>query len=200
MARSALASEDKSFEGTFLGAVGGQFRSLQKLHLVLKIFRESSKPQLRCQEGCHNVSFQLSLKIFTGDREEFMEVRLKWRAERMEIFLWSSKYNMNTQMLESFFPHKPARIGALQPMCCLWWLRSAFLRALICSTDGCRRAFPAYGESYKAMTPVLKCLLLLCLHKSCSYLFMNVALRTGTARSAIAVYLQHVAAMLWSTH
>lgn len=103
-------------------------------------------------------------------------------------------------LLVFIFPHKPARIGALWLTCCPWWPWSAFPRALVCRTEGSSRAFPGYGESHTAVTPVLTHSLLLCLHKSHSYLFMKLSLGTGTAPSATAVYLQHVAATLSSTH
>lgn len=181
MARSASALEEPSFGDSFWGVVGSQFRSLQKMHLVLKIFGESSKAQLRCQEGYHSVSFQLSFKSFTGDEERSLWKR-SWGGGVSDGNT-PPKFKIQHErpgagaVLVFIFPHKPARIGALQPTCCLWWPWSAFWRALVGSTD----PFPGNGESHTAITPALKCSPLLCFHKSHSYLVMNLALRTGTA-------------------
>lgn len=124
----------------------------------------------------------------------FMEVKLRWRDEWMEMLLWSSKYVRNAPMV-SIFPHKPPRTGALQPPCCLWWPWPTFLCFAVRMGPG----EPSLGLS-TAIPWVPELSQLLCLPESPSYLFMDLSLRTGTAPSAIAVPLQHVAAALWSTH
>lgn len=124
----------------------------------------------------------------------FMEVKLRWRDEWIEMLLWSSKYDRNAQMV-SIFPHKPPRTGPLQPPCCLWWPWPTFL----CFAAQMGPGEPSLGLC-TAIQRVQECSQLLCLPESHSYLFMDLSLRTGTAPSAIAVPFQHVAAALWSTH
>lgn len=113
-----MAQHQHSFGDTFFGVVGGQFRSLQKLQLVLKTSRESSKPQVRSQEQYCSISFQFSFKNFVGDDVYGSETGGGMR--RMEMLPWNSKYDTNAHMVFIFL-HQPSRTRALQPPSCLEW-------------------------------------------------------------------------------